>query len=134
VKLRRERAIAYLGGQCVRCGTTDQLEFDHVDRATKSYLITANLNRRWEVLVQELDKCQLLCHDCHRAKTRECGETGGGHNRLTPDDLPHGTGTGYTYWRCRCEPCRQARYEDRVRCGDLPGTGTRRGQYKSKPS
>lgn len=27
---------------------------------------------------------------------------------LEPDDPRHGTGTGYTYHRCRCGPCRQA--------------------------
>lgn len=106
---RREQAIAYLGGRCARCGSKNRLEFDHKDRATKSFTITGNLNRRWEVLVQELDKCQLLCHDCHRAKTKECGEQGGGWNKNTTGEIPHGTDSGYTYWKCRCDLCRQAR-------------------------
>lgn len=104
---RRQQAIIYLGGRCTRCGSVERLEFDHKDRATKSFTITGNLNRRWEVLAHELDKCQLLCHDCHRAKTKECGEQGGGWNKM--DEVPHGTASGYTYWRCRCELCRQAR-------------------------
>lgn len=27
---------------------------------------------------------------------------------LAPDDPRHGTETGYTYHRCRCDPCREA--------------------------
>ncbi len=113
VEQRRQQAIAYLGGKCARCGTAERLEFDHRDRATKTFTITGNLNRRWEVLVQELDKCQLLCHDCHHAKTVECGEQGGGWNKKY-ETCPHGTTSGYAPpWNCRCEECRAARREYR---------------------
>jgi len=115
VAQRREHARAYLGGKCAWCGSTTDLEFDHIDSATKSFEIGRNLNRRWEVLVHELDKCQLLCHDCHRQKTIECGETGGGWNKNLKGEIPHGTVSGYTYWKCRCPACKQARYE--YRCG-----------------
>jgi 5-methylcytosine-specific restriction endonuclease McrA len=33
-KVRRARLIELLGGQCVRCGSTDELEFDHIDPET----------------------------------------------------------------------------------------------------
>jgi hypothetical protein len=126
---RKLRIIEYLGGKCVRCGSTERLEPDHIKAREKSFNIGANINRRWEVLVTELDKCQLLCHDCHLIKTKECGETGGGWNKgIRQGEISHGTGTAYTYWKCRCESCKQARYEDRVRYGDLKGTGRRSGK------
>ena len=31
-KVRRARLIELLGGRCVRCGSTDELEFDHICR------------------------------------------------------------------------------------------------------
>ena len=68
---RREAAVAYLGGACVSCGTTEDLEFDHVDPATKTRemarcfgdLSAANL-------AVEVAKCQLLCKPCHITKSQ----------------------------------------------------------------
>lgn len=36
---KRQRARDYLGGVCVVCGTTDGLDFHHVDPSTKSFTI-----------------------------------------------------------------------------------------------
>lgn len=107
---RRQRAIEYLGSICVRCGSNERLEFDHINGKDKSYPIAKNLNRRWEVLILELNKCQLLCRPCHLAKSKENDETGGGQNKL--EEFPHGTHTGYTMG-CREECCRAARREYR---------------------
>lgn len=41
-----------------------------------------------------------------------CG-CGGGECRLAAGDERHGTPSGYAYWRCRCEICRQWRSEYR---------------------
>lgn len=68
---RREMALEYLGEVCVSCGATDDLEFDHIDPATKGYSITSNVTRAWDKLVIELDKCQLLCQPCHVVKGNE---------------------------------------------------------------
>lgn len=65
-------ATKSMGGKCVRCGSTDQLQFDHIDCKTK-------VDHRiwtWSPALRqaELDKCQLLCEPCHRKKTIEAGE------------------------------------------------------------
>lgn len=110
---RRELALGYLGGVCKVCGVTEDLEFDHIDPATKVFTISRNLNRRWEVLVVELDKCQLLCRDHHLAKSRANSELGGGQNKLL--ECPHGTISGYgPPWKCRCEACRTAKKMYRI--------------------
>ena len=63
---RKTQAIEYLGGKCVDCGTTQMLEFDHVDQSQKSFTIAHKLNgARWDKLVAELDKCVLRCVPCH---------------------------------------------------------------------
>ena len=71
-KQRRERlknkATEYLGGKCVICGydkTKDCLAFHHLDSSKKEFTIARNFNRSWESLKKELDKCVLLCLNCH---------------------------------------------------------------------
>jgi hypothetical protein len=93
---RRTKLIELLGGRCIRCGTTDDLEFDHIDPSTKRFAICSDLTRAWSELLEELAKCQLLCRPCHIDKGAE--------------DWPpvaHGLYM-YEYYRCRCEVCRAA--------------------------
>ena len=74
-KERREQLIEQLGGKCVGykkvCGVTENLQFDHKDPRTKSFTIAPKLTSSIEVLYEEVDKCQLLCPDCHLEKTKE---------------------------------------------------------------
>lgn len=74
---RRSRAIAQLGGRCVRCGCSDpdKLDFDHVNAATRSFRIGERLAGISEARLQaEMKKCQLLCGECHQQKTTDAGE------------------------------------------------------------
>ena len=42
-------------------------EFHHLDAGTKEFAISADgVPRRWELIVAELEKCVLLCANCHR--------------------------------------------------------------------
>lgn len=68
-KQRRQQAVEYKGGQCVRCGYNRSLaafDFHHRDETTKVFEINGNYTRAWGVLKAELDKCDLLCSNCHR--------------------------------------------------------------------
>lgn len=119
-KRRIERlawAKAYLGGVCVRCGTTEDLQFDHIVPGSRVRTISTATNWSMKRFKEEVDKCQLLCPVCHHQKSREYGEHGGGQNRI--DD--HGTEAVYAKG-CRCEPCRRASYNARVERGELKGT------------
>ena len=95
---QRERCIAYLGGCCVRCGTTENIEFDHIEPGSKSFRISQKIQFPLKYLKSELDKCQLLCTQCHLEKGRECGER---YPAAT-----HGTFAMYTRHKCRCAICR----------------------------
>jgi len=68
-KERKSYCIEYLGGKCVVCGTTHNLQFDHIKREGKKYEITRRLTLKFDNLKEELDKCQLLCAPCHLEKT-----------------------------------------------------------------
>lgn len=69
----RERLKAFieeLGGECNHCGFKENLEFDHIDPSTKLFTITQKLvSAPLADLKEELEKCQLLCTDCHKEKT-----------------------------------------------------------------
>jgi phage FluMu protein Com len=71
-KIRRFRAklsaVAFLGGKCNRCGWNKHvsgLEFHHVS-GVKEFGIGNVANRSWNVVKEELRKCELLCATCHR--------------------------------------------------------------------
>src|SRR5215470_14817083 len=55
--LARER----LGGRCIRCGATQKLQFDHIDRAAKVANISEITSWSLDRFRAEVDKCQLLC-------------------------------------------------------------------------
>ena len=63
------KCVEYLGGKCVKCGTTHNLQFDHIKREGKKYTIAEKITYSFGYLKEELDKCQLLCAPCHLDKT-----------------------------------------------------------------
>ncbi len=57
---------------CVDCGETDPviLEFDHL--RDKSFDIAAKLiTYRWKRILDEIEKCEVVCANCHRRRTAE---------------------------------------------------------------
>lgn len=64
------KAIALLGGKCQNCGYKKHpggLEFHHIDATTKSFSISGGgLSRSWVKIKAELEKCVLVCANCHR--------------------------------------------------------------------
>ena len=63
-------AIMYKGGCCNDCGystTPNALEFHHIDPKQKEFAIGAGgITRSFDRIKVELDKCLLLCANCHR--------------------------------------------------------------------
>lgn len=67
----KQRAIAYLGGKCIHCGynkCVGALEFHHRDPKQKSFQIAGSHCRSWQSIQKELDKCDLICSNCHAEK------------------------------------------------------------------
>lgn len=88
---RRAIGIERLGSKCVECGTTEELEFDHIDETTKLFNVGANWSINLEEWLAEIDKCQLLCKTHHKIKTSQKLT----HNRWR-----------YLRYRCRCAECK----------------------------
>jgi hypothetical protein len=60
--------VEYKGGACQLCGYARclrALDFHHLDPRTKKFSIAGSHTRSWESLRQELDKCMLVCSNCH---------------------------------------------------------------------
>lgn len=53
---------------CVKCGCEKSylLDFHHLDPSQKDYTISDNSNIKIETLMQEIEKCIILCANCHR--------------------------------------------------------------------
>ena len=70
----RISAANYKNNECEICGlkrnTIDDLEmfdFHHIDRSNKSFELGDKIeDRNWETIKKELDKCMMLCANCHR--------------------------------------------------------------------
>ena len=63
------KALQYKGGKCQTCGEDRPatLCFHHRDPFQKELKLDGRsfANRKWELIKEEVDKCDLLCHNCH---------------------------------------------------------------------
>tara|TARA_R110000822_G_scaffold53903_1_gene138679 strand:- start:801 stop:1364 length:564 start_codon:yes stop_codon:yes gene_type:complete len=63
-------AVKYKGGKCERCGydkCVDSFDFHHRDPKEKEFGIGGKGHTKsWDKIKKELDKCLLLCANCHR--------------------------------------------------------------------
>ena len=73
-KVRLQRTaylIAYFDtNPCVDCGERDPvvLELDHL-RDTSFSIGFGLTQRRWQRILEEIDKCEVVCANCHRRRT-----------------------------------------------------------------
>jgi hypothetical protein len=66
----RDKALEYYGGKCKRCGFNKYscaLDFHHIDPESKDINFNSAWSWSWPRLRKELDKCILLCKNCHAA-------------------------------------------------------------------
>jgi hypothetical protein len=94
------RASWFRDKSCARCGSTTELEIDHIDPRTKvTHSVWSWAEQRRNA---ELAKCQVLCRPCHEAKSvvdlvNVFGVTLAEHGQIA------------MYYRgCRCRPCKDA--------------------------
>ena len=87
-------------GPCVKCGSWDNLEADHIDPKTKLFEPAAlwSLSDSNPKKILELAKLQVLCHDCHAEKSLSEVFVQTDHKA-----------SGATLYRngCRCVDCRE---------------------------
>lgn len=64
----KKRCVEYLGGKCESCGyckCQTAFDFHHKDSTQKDFDIS-KMTGHFDIVKKELDKCSLLCSNCHR--------------------------------------------------------------------
>ena len=70
-KTCKQQLVDERGGGCERCGYNrclEALEFHHRDPTKKLFGVNGSTlaAKRWEVILEEAAKCDILCANCHR--------------------------------------------------------------------
>lgn len=66
---RKMKVIQIMGGKCNRCNYARNpacLELHHIDPNTKEHDWNKLRLLKWETVIKEIQKCELLCCRCHR--------------------------------------------------------------------
>lgn len=69
---RRKQLLDYLSHHpCVDCGESDHvvLQFDHVRGEKRFPISKAILDVSWATLLEEIEKCEVRCANCHFRRT-----------------------------------------------------------------
>lgn len=72
VRIARQYVYDYFKqNPCVNCGESDPvvLEFDHTDQSEKTNVISNMMDSSLVRIKKEIDKCRVLCANCHRRHT-----------------------------------------------------------------
>lgn len=75
----KKMLIEYKGGKCSRCGYDKcmrALEFHHLNPQEKDFHPSKNLSKSIKSLKDEVDKCILLCSNCHAEEHQRLYEEG----------------------------------------------------------
>jgi 5-methylcytosine-specific restriction endonuclease McrA len=67
---QKQKAVELLGGKCCKCGydrCIAALEVHHINPEEKEFAFSVTGNTRsWSKVLAEINKCELLCANCHR--------------------------------------------------------------------
>jgi hypothetical protein len=75
-KKSKEDLVEYKGGKCEICGYKKciaALEFHHKDSKKKDFSLSSGFTYGFERAKKEVDKCILVCSNCHRELHHEEG-------------------------------------------------------------
>lgn len=70
----KNNILNYYSGvmKCADCGLISDIfdiyDFHHVNPKDKQYTVSSIMDYKWETVKAELDKCVLLCANCHRIR------------------------------------------------------------------
>jgi len=79
-------------GACFDCGLATTLtnlmifEFDHRDPDSKLFNISECKGKAFAIIAEEMDKCDMVCANCHRIRT---ANTAGWNNRRPDETSTH---------------------------------------------
>ena len=69
---RRQQIAELKSRPCMDCGGTFPacaMDYDHRNPTEKSFDISMTMTRSWDVILAEIQKCDVVCANCHRIRT-----------------------------------------------------------------
>lgn len=109
---RRQDLLDLRNNKCEKCGSSESLEFNHIDRSLKLFTLSGSgLDKNWDKILEELKKCELLCKEHHREYTRKQYKEKEIliWNQGKYGEYIHGTMRRYHEENCRCDLCKLAK-------------------------
>ena len=72
-KKLKASAVEYKGSVCFDCGLVSEylslFDFHHIDPTKKDFSLSVEgRSKSWDTVRKELDKCVMLCANCHRIR------------------------------------------------------------------
>lgn len=64
----KRKMVKYKDGKCQKCGynkNVKALQFHHLNSDEKDFTLSGSHCKSWEKIKKELDKCIMLCANCH---------------------------------------------------------------------
>lgn len=100
------KSIEYLGNKCKDCNLKDTCpdiyDFHHVDPSKKDFNISRNGHiKSWDNLKIELDKCILLCANCHRRRHANTNTFPEKRQKIIPNVCSCGTNISRRAKKCK---------------------------------
>ena len=89
-RILKIKAIDYLGGKCKRCGFTGHYsayDFHHINYLEKEFDWGVARKKSFEKIIPELDKCNLLCRNCHQIIHTKLNNDGSLNHEYIPTNI-----------------------------------------------
>lgn len=89
-RLLKLKAIDYLGGECNRCGFIghySSYDFHHTNYKEKEFNWNVGRKKSFINLIPELDKCIVLCRNCHQMIHTKLNNDGSLNSEYIPTNL-----------------------------------------------
>lgn len=86
---------------CKKCYPYYIMDPDHLHNKKERISIMVQRGRAWNDIAAELKKCDIVCANCHRARTWK-------RMKKLRSQCRHGTAVMYTRWGCHCRYCTAA--------------------------
>lgn len=70
----KAKLVEFFGSKCYDCsyeGPPFMFDFDHRNPTEKEFTISGSLRIKWQDLLNEASKCDLVCSNCHRMRTHK---------------------------------------------------------------
>ena len=67
----KKQLVEYFGDECHDCKKSFPVccyDFHHIDPSTKSFEIAPRLDGKIETIMEEVNKCIMVCSNCHRIR------------------------------------------------------------------